>query len=155
MEKKKYVYSKEHRAKWYKTKVEASKNKPFTVYKIGNRIAIAHNDITKMQETLDKYYESLSNFACKPIHKVVVITQLQTRKEAEDYIEKNYRTIKKIESPLHSGSNMQGLTEEKYNWDYRFTCPTCGKSGFPTKYWLENHFDNCIYKEDEEEEQSF
>jgi hypothetical protein len=27
------------------------------------------------------------------------------------------------------------------------TCPVCQRSGYPTKYWLANHFDTCIYKD--------
>jgi hypothetical protein len=161
----KYTYSKERRQAWQRTWEEKKKNKPFIVYKVGDRIAIYHGKIEPVLQALEAYYESLSNFACKPIHKVVELATFKTRKEAQKYIETEYKTIRKIESPLHSGKNMDGLTEEKFSDDYKLTCPVCQRSGYPTKYWLANHFDTCIYKDrlddlqflgaEEDEQESF
>ncbi len=125
----------------------------FTIYRIGNTIKATTREVDtpSYRETLEKYYEALSNFAQRPVQKIDFITSVSNHFRSKQYIEKNRKAILARPIIWHTGSNMAPVPYEGYDPLYKRECPVCGKSG-ASQTFLMAHFENCKHKVEDKEE---
>jgi hypothetical protein len=136
------------------TKKQTNMARRFLIYRTGNNIKITtlRYDSESFQAALEKYYEALSNFGCRPVQKIQFITTTSNHFRAKQYVDKNRKAILAMPIQWHTGSNMESKPYEGWDPLYERECPTCGSIG-ASDSWVRVHFDNCKHKRIEEYDQ--